>query len=51
MICKHYVIMSKDKETFLTDIFGDVLHFDSVERAEEYIKELELENVEIIPQF
>lgn len=32
------------------DVFGNVIYFDSLEEAEEYVKDLELEDAEIIRQ-
>jgi hypothetical protein len=51
MICNHYAICYKDKNSFVTDIFGAVEHFSSFEAAEQYIEDNELEDVEIVPQF
>ncbi len=51
MICDHFVIEHTDSGEFETDEMGNAVYFSYYEDAAEYIKEHELEDVEIVAQY
>jgi len=51
MICDHFVIEHTETGEFETDGMGNTVHFSYYEDAAEYIKENELEDVEIVAQY